>query len=177
VGAASTGSVVADRGGDLSPRAHAADGVVRERELIYERLWGCTMIPYDRSVDVFVYKLRRKLERASPGWGYIHTHFGVGYRFAPEIVVGRARRSQAGAGAAVVPLHRPASAAPAGIPWLLGGLELVDRIVGGVEHDLRDRNEVERGPERLTERYGVVDPAGEQFLLGRPQRHDAVGER
>jgi DNA-binding winged helix-turn-helix (wHTH) protein len=38
----------------------------------------------DRSVDVFIRKLRQKLERRSPGWGYIHTHFGVGYRFDPE---------------------------------------------------------------------------------------------
>jgi DNA-binding response OmpR family regulator len=38
----------------------------------------------DRSVDVFVRKLRRKLEAASPGWRYLHTHFGVGYRFDPE---------------------------------------------------------------------------------------------
>jgi DNA-binding response OmpR family regulator len=35
----------------------------------------------DRSVDVFVRKLRKKLEAASPGWLYLHTHFGVGYRF------------------------------------------------------------------------------------------------
>jgi DNA-binding response OmpR family regulator len=35
----------------------------------------------DRSVDVFVRKLRKKLEVASPGWVYLHTHFGVGYRF------------------------------------------------------------------------------------------------
>jgi DNA-binding winged helix-turn-helix (wHTH) protein len=35
----------------------------------------------DRSVDVFVRKLRKKLEAASPGWRYLHTHFGVGYRF------------------------------------------------------------------------------------------------
>jgi DNA-binding winged helix-turn-helix (wHTH) protein len=42
----------------------------------------------DRSVDVFVRKLRQKLEKASPGWRYIHTHFGVGYRFAPEPAVG-----------------------------------------------------------------------------------------
>jgi len=40
----------------------------------------------DRSVDVFVRKLRQKLERSSPGWRYIHTHFGVGNRFAPEPV-------------------------------------------------------------------------------------------
>ena len=38
----------------------------------------------DRSVDVFVRKLRQKLERSSPGWRYIHTHFGIGYRFAAE---------------------------------------------------------------------------------------------
>jgi len=38
----------------------------------------------DRSVDVFVRKLRLKLETASPDWSYIHTHFGVGYRFQPE---------------------------------------------------------------------------------------------
>ena len=38
----------------------------------------------DRSVDVFVRKVRQKLEKASPDWSYIHTHFGVGYRFDPE---------------------------------------------------------------------------------------------
>ena len=29
-------------------------------------------------------KLRQKLEKASPDWRYIHTHFGIGYRFAAE---------------------------------------------------------------------------------------------
>jgi DNA-binding winged helix-turn-helix (wHTH) protein len=38
----------------------------------------------DRSVDVFIRKLRQKLERASSGWRYIHTHFGIGYRFDPQ---------------------------------------------------------------------------------------------
>jgi DNA-binding response OmpR family regulator len=51
------------------------------RERIYERVWGYHMAHGDRSVDVFVRKLRRKLEAASPGWHYVHTHFGVGYRF------------------------------------------------------------------------------------------------
>ncbi len=51
------------------------------RERIYERVWGYQMAHGDRSVDVFVRKLRRKLETASPGWRYVHTHFGVGYRF------------------------------------------------------------------------------------------------
>jgi DNA-binding response OmpR family regulator len=59
-------------------------GQVLEREAIYQRVWGYAMAHGDRSVDVFVRKLRQKLERASPAWRYIHTHFGVGYRFAPE---------------------------------------------------------------------------------------------
>jgi DNA-binding response OmpR family regulator len=37
----------------------------------------------DRSVDVFVRKVRQKLENASPDWEYIYTHFGIGYRFEP----------------------------------------------------------------------------------------------
>jgi DNA-binding response OmpR family regulator len=62
----------------------AAEGRVLEREEIYSRLWGYTMVRGDRSVDVFVRKLRQKLEKASPQWRYIHTHFGIGYRFAAE---------------------------------------------------------------------------------------------
>ncbi len=62
----------------------SAEGRVLEREEIYSRLWGYTMVRGDRSVDVFVRKLRQKLEKASPDWRYIHTHFGIGYRFAAE---------------------------------------------------------------------------------------------
>jgi DNA-binding response OmpR family regulator len=62
----------------------AAEGRVLEREEIYSRLWGYAMVRGDRSVDVFVRKLRQKLEKASPQWRYIHTHFGIGYRFAAE---------------------------------------------------------------------------------------------
>jgi len=57
-----------------------------ERELIYKRLWGPAMVRNDRSLDVFVHKLRRKLERASPRWRYIHTHWGCGFRFSAEPV-------------------------------------------------------------------------------------------
>jgi DNA-binding response OmpR family regulator len=60
-----------------------SDRVLR-REEIYERVWGYAMAHGDRSVDVFVRKLRQKLRSASSEWSYIHTHFGVGYRFAPE---------------------------------------------------------------------------------------------
>jgi DNA-binding response OmpR family regulator len=60
-----------------------SDRVFR-REEIYERVWGYAMAHGDRSVDVFVRRIRQKLKNASPGWNYVQTHFGVGYRFAPE---------------------------------------------------------------------------------------------
>jgi DNA-binding response OmpR family regulator len=59
------------------------DRVVRRPE-IYADVWGGKMAYRDRSVDVFVRKVRQKLELAAPDWRYIHTHFGIGYRFAPE---------------------------------------------------------------------------------------------
>ena len=45
-----------------------ATGRVVPRERVYERVWGYAMAHGDRSVDVFVRKLRKKLEDASPGW-------------------------------------------------------------------------------------------------------------
>ena len=61
-----------------------AHGQVIEREQIYQKVWGYAMAHGDRSVDVFVRKLRQKLQRHSANWLYIHTHFGIGYRFDPE---------------------------------------------------------------------------------------------
>ena len=61
-----------------------APGRVLPREQIYQRVWGYVMVYGDRSVDVFIRKVRQKLERASPQRRYIHTHFGIGYRFADE---------------------------------------------------------------------------------------------
>jgi DNA-binding response OmpR family regulator len=61
-----------------------AEGKVLQREEIYQAVWGYAMAHGDRSVDVFIRKVRQKVEKASPGWSYIHTHFGVGYRFDPE---------------------------------------------------------------------------------------------
>jgi DNA-binding response OmpR family regulator len=56
------------------------------RAELYTLIWGGRMSYRDRSVDVFVRRVRKKLHDAAPGWSYIHTHFGVGYRFAPERV-------------------------------------------------------------------------------------------
>jgi two-component system response regulator RegX3 len=71
-----------------------AEGRVLQREDIYQRVWGYAMAHGDRSVDVFVRKLRSKIERASPRWSYIHTHFGIGYRFQPEPADGRAEEPE-----------------------------------------------------------------------------------
>ena len=80
-----------------------------EREAIYQRVWGYAMAHGDRSVDVFIRKLRQKLEKRSPSWSYIHTHFGVGYRFDPEPVGGAAEEApDAAATAAEAPLAEPA---------------------------------------------------------------------
>ena len=63
--------------------AERVDSVV-QRPAIYTEIWGGTMQRRDRSVDVLVRKVRHKLELAAPDWRYIHTHFGIGYRFSPE---------------------------------------------------------------------------------------------
>ncbi len=86
---------------ELLRQLAGADGRVLEREDIYQRVWGYTMVRGDRSVDVFVRKLRNKLEAVSPEWRYVHTHFGVGYRFAPERVDGTP--AKVGEAAAAVP--------------------------------------------------------------------------
>ena len=50
-----------------------AEGKVLQREEIYQLVWGYTMAHGDRSVDVFIRKVRQKLERASPGLA-LHPH-------------------------------------------------------------------------------------------------------
>ena len=63
--------------------AERVDSVVQRPE-IYAAIWSGTMPRRDRSVDVLVRKVRHKLELVAPDWSYIHTHFGIGYRFSPE---------------------------------------------------------------------------------------------
>ncbi|MBI2684350.1 MAG: response regulator transcription factor [Actinobacteria bacterium] len=52
-----------------------------KRARLYREVWGYEMTPGDRSVDVFVRKLRQKLQQALPDRSIINTHYGVGYRF------------------------------------------------------------------------------------------------
>jgi DNA-binding response OmpR family regulator len=59
-------------------------GTVMSRDELYAAVWGGPLRPRDRSVDVYVRKLRVKLGRASPQRRFIHTHQGFGYRFQAE---------------------------------------------------------------------------------------------
>ena len=63
--------------------ARRAGAVVR-REDLYAHAWGGPMRSGDRTIDVYVHKLRAKLDDALPHWRHIHTHVGFGYRFAAE---------------------------------------------------------------------------------------------
>ncbi|HEY2657161.1 MAG TPA: response regulator transcription factor [Solirubrobacteraceae bacterium] len=99
---------------ELLRQLAGADGRVLEREQIYQRVWGYTMVRGDRSVDVFVRKLRTKLERISPDWRYVHTHFGVGYRFAAERNEGAGAEDSARTAAPPTPTSNPRAAGDAG---------------------------------------------------------------
>jgi DNA-binding response OmpR family regulator len=106
----------------------SAEGRVLEREEIYSRLWGYAMVRGDRSVDVFVRKLRQKLEKASPKWRYIHTHFGIGYRFAAE--------ATAGANIETTAIEAPVPEAPAPAALDISGGEVADQgQLAGAQQD------------------------------------------
>jgi DNA-binding response OmpR family regulator len=59
-------------------------GRILSREQLYALVWGDELRAGDRSVDVYVHKLRAKLEAELPEWRFIHTHVGFGYRFSSE---------------------------------------------------------------------------------------------
>jgi DNA-binding response OmpR family regulator len=70
---------------DLLAALGRREGRIVPREELYETVWRAPMRAADRSVDVYVHKLRSKLATALPEWRFIHTHFGFGYRFQPEL--------------------------------------------------------------------------------------------
>ena len=59
-------------------------GAIITREELFATVWGGQLRNGDRSVDVYVSKLRGKLEAALPDRRFIHTHPGFGYRFQPQ---------------------------------------------------------------------------------------------
>lgn len=60
-------------------------GTIVRRDELYRAVWGRELRAGDRSVDVYVSKLRDKLSAAMPDRRFIHTHSGFGYRFQPEL--------------------------------------------------------------------------------------------
>jgi DNA-binding response OmpR family regulator len=66
----------------LATLAHDPQRILTREEL-GERAWGREVMPADRSVDVYVSRLRAKLAAVLPGARLIQTHSGIGYRFSP----------------------------------------------------------------------------------------------
>ena len=54
------------------------------REQLIDQVFGFDFDGFDRTVDVHVSSLRRKIERCGPKQRYVHTVYGVGYRFGNE---------------------------------------------------------------------------------------------
>jgi DNA-binding response OmpR family regulator len=65
-------------------------GRVVTRDELMQRLWGRRQTRRDRTVDVFVRKLREKVDRRAPHHDFIHTRYGVGYKFEPVAKDGNA---------------------------------------------------------------------------------------
>jgi DNA-binding response OmpR family regulator len=59
-------------------------GRVLTRDELLQRLWGRRQTYRDRTVDVFVRKLRDKVDRRAVRHSFIQTRYGVGYRFEAE---------------------------------------------------------------------------------------------
>jgi two-component system alkaline phosphatase synthesis response regulator PhoP len=59
-------------------------GEVVSRDDILDAVWGSDTFPASRTVDNFVLRLRRLFEPDPSNPRYIHTVWGVGYRFTPD---------------------------------------------------------------------------------------------
>jgi DNA-binding response OmpR family regulator len=55
------------------------------REELLQRIWGRRLTRRDRTVDVFVRKLREKIDARSPRHAFLHTRYGVGYKLEPQL--------------------------------------------------------------------------------------------
>jgi DNA-binding response OmpR family regulator len=59
-------------------------GRVVTREELMQRIWGRRQRYRDRTVDVFVRKLRTKIDRPASTHAFIHTRHGVGYKLEAQ---------------------------------------------------------------------------------------------
>ena len=58
-------------------------GRVLTRDELLQRVWGRRAQHRDRTVDVFVRKLREKIDQRASRHSFIQTRFGVGYKLEP----------------------------------------------------------------------------------------------
>jgi DNA-binding response OmpR family regulator len=58
-------------------------GRVVTRDELLQKIWGRRQTRRDRTVDVFVRKLREKVDRRSARHSFIQTRYGVGYKLEP----------------------------------------------------------------------------------------------
>ena len=58
-------------------------GRVVSRDELLQKVWGRRALYRDRTVDVFVRKLREKIDQRAGRHAFIHTRYGVGYRLEP----------------------------------------------------------------------------------------------
>ena len=61
-----------------------ARGRVVTRDELLQKIWGRREGHRDRTVDVFVRKLRDKIDRQARDHTFIQTRYGVGYKLEPE---------------------------------------------------------------------------------------------
>jgi DNA-binding response OmpR family regulator len=55
------------------------------RDELLQRIWGRRLTRRDRTVDVFVRKLREKIDARAPRHAFLHTRYGVGYKLEPQL--------------------------------------------------------------------------------------------
>ena len=58
-------------------------GRVTTRDELLQKIWGRRETHRDRTVDVFVRRLRDKIDRIAPRHTFIQTRYGVGYKLEP----------------------------------------------------------------------------------------------
>jgi DNA-binding response OmpR family regulator len=58
-------------------------GRVVGRDELLQKVWGRRATHRDRTVDVFVRKLREKIDERAPRHTFLHTRYGVGYKLEP----------------------------------------------------------------------------------------------
>ena len=59
-------------------------GRVVTRDELLQKVWGRRETHRDRTVDVFVRRLRQKIDRNASRHSFIQTRFGVGYKLEAE---------------------------------------------------------------------------------------------